>query len=181
MAEADQDPIVLLERICRLESTMDATMLLEEDEPTVRMGQDGFALALTQAKLARLEVRRPFRCGALTRRAVQLQHAGRALSRPQDALRQAAAVRDLTHPTDPPVELTRWDRHCTTLKERLRESEVPSTPKRSPTSHAQGRDADECVTSLRALHLCCVPIASSCTQGQRSQRLSPCIGPRRRP
>ena len=99
MANADQDPIALLERICRLESTMDATMILEEDEPTVRMGQDGFALALTQAKLARLEVRRPFRCAAraLTQRAVQLQHAGRALSRPQDPLRQAATVRDLTH------------------------------------------------------------------------------------
>lgn len=58
MAEAEQDPIALLERICRLESTMDASMAFEEDEPTVRMGQDGFALALTQAKLSRLEVPR---------------------------------------------------------------------------------------------------------------------------
>lgn len=51
-----EDPIALLERICRLESSMDPSMVFEEGEPTVRMGQDGFALALTQAKLTRLEV-----------------------------------------------------------------------------------------------------------------------------
>ena len=49
------------------------------------------------------------------------------------------------------MDLTLWDRHCTTLKERIRENEVPITPKRSPTGHAQGRDVDEYGHSLRAV------------------------------
>lgn len=105
MAELEQDPIALLERLCRLESTMDASMAFEEDEPTVRMGQDGFALALTQAKLSRLEV--PVRVlHALTRPAVQLQHPRRALSCTQEPLREAPTVRCLVSNIASIIQLT---------------------------------------------------------------------------
>ena len=93
MAEADQAPIALLERICRLEGSMDASMIFEEDEPTVRMGQDGFALALTQAKLSRLEVCSIVLLHVFNAVAVQLQHFGREISRSSQPIREAAAVR----------------------------------------------------------------------------------------